>query len=251
MDREFRVGVFDDIAKAQRAVDDALASGVSQRKIMLVMSDDQTANDQQSEPQNVESVVHPGQDTTRSQLGGATGGAVGGFLGAMSLFLGDTLDSRAVLYTGLVLALGAGAATGACVARNVPKLLRRMKDKRFTALVPQHSEYDDWRSSVGGAIGGLFGSIAGTLSSYLIGIPNAWFFITTGMWAAMASIIFGNLVGAMSGRGLSPRNVGGMENLADGERKILVSIDVSEQREKASQIEELLRRDGARFVRPA
>jgi len=234
--------------KARHAVDNALASGVSQRHIMMVMSDDQPLNEK---PVRVNSIVHPGQDTTRSQIGGATGGAAGGFLGAMSLYLGDVAESHTVFYIGLAVALTAGALIGACAARYAPFLLRSMKDKRFQELLPAHADYDNWRSASGGAIGGAFGSIAGTLSSYLIGVPDLWFFITTGLWAAMASIVFGNLTGAMSGRGLSPRGVGNMENLADGEQKILVSIDLTEQRDKAPQIEALLVRDGARFVRTA
>jgi len=145
----------------------------------------------------------------------------------------------------------AGSAAGAFFAHISPMLLNNIKDSAFARMFNRDRWRDDRRSTVGGAIGGAFGSLAGTVSSYLIGIPSLWYFITTGLWAAAASIVFGSLVGAMSGRGLAPRSVIHLEDLVDGEKDILVSIDCAEQNEKVPEIEEMLRRDGARTVRPA
>ena len=247
MRHHYRVGVFDDPSKARQAVDDAVAAGVSRRRILMVMP----SSDPLGDPQNslADLAMHPEDATERSQVGGGLGGAVGGFLGAFSLYLGDAASGA--LYIGLCVSILAGSAAGAYIAHISPVLLKNIKDSAFGRMIQRDNQLDDRRSILGGAIGGAFGSLAGTISSYLIGIPSIWFFVSTGLWAATASIVFGSLVGAMSGRGLAPKQLIGMEDLVEGEQEILVSIDCADQGEKVPEIEALLRRDGARAIRPS
>jgi len=246
MRHHYRIGIFDDPTKARQAVDDVIAAGVSRRRIKLVMPDNEPDEWSQRVPRDL--TTHPADDTERSQVGGGFGGSVGGLLGSLSLYLAD--GSEYALYAGLATSVLAGTLAGAYFARIAPQLLKNVKDSSFSRMSRRDVKSDARRSAIGGMLGGAFGSLAGTSSSYLIGIPSLWYFVSSGLWAAGASIVVGSLVGAMSGRGQAPRGLERLEDLSEGDNKILVSIDVVRS-EKVPEIEELLRRDGAMQVRPA
>jgi hypothetical protein len=252
MERTFRVGVFADLDKAHQAVDDAMAAGVDKQEIMMVVSENQ------SQESNVhdDMIVHPTSDTERGHVGGAMGGAGGGLIGSLVLY-GLTDPSSAAdpvesgLWISVIIGAVIGATLGSLFARILPELIRsQLKTSPQGMLGNIGHGYDTRRSMTGGAIGGAVGSIAGTMGSFLLGMPDLWFFFTSGLWAAAASVFVGSLVGGMSARGLAPRAIGRLESLADGEH-ILVSIDCTHQQDRATMIEELLRRDGASMVKPA
>lgn len=247
MKHHYRIGIFDDPNKANQAVDDAIKAGVSRRRIKMVLPENEPDNWSQSIPRDLQ--LHPADDTERSQVGGGLGAAVGGFLGSFSLYLADLFWGYG-LYAGLAMSIVTGAVSGAYFARLAPKLLRNVKDSTFAKMQKRDVQYDDSRSSIGGMLGGAMGSLAGTASSYVIGIPSVWYFISTGLWAAGASIVVGSLVGAMCGRGQAPAGLARFEDLSEGDPRILVSIDVARP-DKVPEIEELLLRDGATQVRPA
>jgi hypothetical protein len=250
----YKIGVFDDVSKARKAVDDALIAGVSRDAITLVLPDDQP--DEGMGPENKGMMVHPTSSTERAHWGGAIGGAVGGFIGSVAMYLLGKLFApeffQAALGLGLVFGALTGAMTGGYLAMVLPQLINAFTKKSPQDLLGSIGQNPDTRrASSAGAIGGLFGAVAGTLGSYLFGVPDVWYFVTQGLWAAAASLIVGGLVGAMSGRGLAPRAVGQFEDLIDAGHNILVSIDISKLDGTPALIEELFRRDGATMVRTA
>ena len=249
MERVIRVGVFDDLNKAEHAIGDAVAAGVHQEDITVVVSSEKDLAREAELKVNL--VVHPVSDTERGHFGGAIGGAIGGLIGSIMMFVLQSSEIPA-LWVSIPVGIAAGFVAGGLVARWLPRIISRFLGRppaQYLGAVGHG--FDTWRSMLGGAIGGAFGAIGGTMGSYFLGIPNWWFFITTGLYAAALSLIFGALVGAMTGRGLAPRTLGMLEDLADSDNTVLVSIDCTDQRETVSQIEQLLHRDGALMVRPA
>jgi hypothetical protein len=252
MERLYKIGVFDNVDNARHAIDDVVASGVSEDAIALIVPED--------EPKAIDEghakyLVHPTSDTERGHFGGGIGGAIGGFAGSLTMYLigrGYDLTYRIDLIAGVIAGIVVGALAGAYLARVLPQIANFfLKGTPPEYFGPIGHRYDSNRSMVAGAIGGAIGALGGTLGSYLIGVPNIWYFVSTGLWAGAVSLILGMLVGAMSGRGLSTRSVGRFEDLADAGHNILVSVDCSHSREKLPQIEDLLRRDGATMVQSA
>lgn len=251
MDHGFRVGVFSDVTKARHAIQDVLAAGVSKRAVMMVVSEDE--RDDAGEAAFSDMTVHPGTDTRRGQLGGALGSAIGAFCGSFLMYL---LESGG---TSRHVALGAGLFCGGIIGMYIGSLtawwglknLRAFLTLSLESVRNRNHGYDNWRSITAGALGGMFGSLAGTIASYLLGIESIWFFVTGGLYCAAMSLIVGALVGAMSGRGMAPKAIGNWEDMIDGESRILVSVDCRGIGEKLQLVEALLRTDGASVVRAA
>jgi hypothetical protein len=252
MERLYKIGVFDNVDNARHAIDDVVASGISEDAIALIVPEDES---EKADDSHAKFIVHPTSDTERGHFGGGVGAAIGGFVGSLTMYLigsGYELEYRFDLAAGLIVGLLVGAASGAYLARILPQIANfLLKGSPPDYFGPIGHSYDTTRSMTAGAIGGAIGALAGTLGSYLIGVPNIWYFVSTGLWAGAVSLILGMLVGAMSGRGLSTRSAGRFEDLADAGHNILVSVDCSMSREKCPQIEDLLRRDGATMVQSA
>lgn len=246
---ERMVGVFDDVNKARKAVDDVIAAGILKKDIVMIVSDDEPTDALPSKNEDV--VIHPGSDTTRGQIGGAIGGAAGGFFGSLALYVSGAKDTTTAVLIGFSFGLFMGALIGAFAAKKVPDMLRNFLKSGTKVLTTGAGNYDTQRSMAAGAIGGTFGSMAGVMGSYLIGVTSMWYFVSMGLWAAMASIVFGSLVGAMSGRGLAPWIAGNLEDLVDGEHKVLVAVDCTNKQSRMSTVHDLMWRDGATMVRPA
>ena len=248
----FSIGMFDDAIPAVRSIRDALLSGVSKRDITVVMSDDEARQDSLL-PRDV-TVVHPTSDTQRAYVGGAGGAAVGGLIGALTMYAlngpkPEGFIPLSIFIVGAAVGLASGMGVGALVARSLPQC----KSMRATSVplpdLGRIASYDLRRSAFAGAIGAGFGAMVGVVASYLMGIATVAFFFSAGLWAGMASLIVGGLIGGMSGRGLSPRAVGEYENLADSGNSVLVSIQIPT--EKRAEIERLMLNDGAKLVRVA
>jgi hypothetical protein len=250
MDNHYSIGMFDNLSEAEHAVNDAVSAGVEKRDITIVVSDDLPGREL---PCDI-TVVHPAADTQRGYLGGAVGGAVGAFIGSIMMYfsahqLHITTSPDVCLAIGAVCGALIGVATGAVAARFMPLLMARFSRRMAPKQGCQGLGFDTQRSMIAGAIGGLFGSFAGILSSYLVGIPDLHYFVGMGLYAGAAATVVGSLVGGMSGRGLSPHALGMYEELADASEAVLVSINCTPA--KRSEIEALLLNDGAKFVRVA
>jgi hypothetical protein len=245
----YRIGVFDDIAKARHAVEDAISAGFSRDDITMVAPSSDGVND----PIIDHLSVHPSADTYLGSIGGAIGGAIGGLSGSLIMYF---MQKRELLNSvedkfvgGALLGIAIGMVTGALIAYYAPAVAARLLHRKTVLF--QKSFRDAIRASSAGAIGGMFGSFAGTVMSYVMGVPTLWYFIGMGFFAAAASLIVGGLVGAMSGRGLTPREVAGWEDLTDDDQNVLVSIDCHDHRDRLALVDDLLRRDGAMMVRTA
>jgi hypothetical protein len=244
-----KIGVFVDIAKARHAMEDAIAAGVSRDDITMVAPHDDSVNDIDID----EFSLHPSADMYRGHIGGALGGAVGGLVGSLFMYIAQRWDLLAsaehIFIAGSIIGVVTGLAVGAAVANFLPAVWAHWSGHRI--VPPRESIRDTIRSASAGAIGGMFGAVAGTLVSYLMGIPTLWYFIGAGFFAAAIAIIVGGLVGAMSGRGLAPHEAFGAEDLTDDDQNVLVSIDCHHEHALLVKIEDLLRRDGALLVRTA
>jgi hypothetical protein len=245
----YKIGIFDDIAKARHAMEDAIAAGVSRDDITMVAPHEDSVNDIDID----EFSLHPSADMYRGHVGGALGGAFGGLAGSLFMYLAQRRQvfssDEHVFLAGSLVGVTAGVALGALVSFYLPILWARLSGSPIVPL--RESIRDTIRSSSAGAIGGMFGAAAGTMMSYLMGIPTLWYFIGAGFFAAAVAIIVGGLVGAMSGRGLAPREAAGIEDMTDDDQNVLVSIDCHHHRELLTKVEDLLRRDGAMMVRTA
>jgi hypothetical protein len=251
MDHGFRIGIFNDVQQARHAISDVLSAGVSKRSVMMIVSEDE--REDAGEAAFSDMTVHPGDDTRRGQFGGAAGSAIGAFCGSLMMYLLTTGGTARNTAFGVGLAIGgligmyAGSMTAWWGFKNILKFLSFSHD----AVKNRNPSYDNWRSICAGAIGGMMGSLAGVIASYLLGIPNIWFFVTAGLYAAAMSVVVGNLTGAMSARGMAPQSVGNWEDMIDGDHRILVSVDCRGMSEKLPMVETLLRNDGASAVRVA
>lgn len=251
MDHGFRIGVFKDVQKARHAISDVLSAGFSKRAVMMIVSEDE--REDAGESAFADMTVHPGDDTKRAQFGGAAGSAIGAFFGSFLMYLLTTGGTSKHISLGAGLAIGgvigmyAGSMTAWWGFKNILKILSLSRE----SVRNRKHEFDNWRSISAAAIAGMMGSVAGVIASYLLGIPSIWFFVTGGLYAAAMSLVIGNLVGAMCGRGLAPQAVGDWEELIDGDHRILVSVDCRGMSEKLPMIENLLRDDGASRVREA
>ncbi len=254
MERHFSVGLFDTLSQAQNAVTDAVTHGVEKRDITVAVSDD--IPEATRAIWNDINVIHPGADSLRGYVAGGIGGAVGAFAGSLSMFF---LGQSAVLpqMPGAALGIGAlfgalvGAGLGAGVARMWPSIMSELMHRPLSeAAMNQLGTYsDNNRSMAAGMLGGLFGSVAGILASYLVGIQDMYFFVGMGFFAGASATVVGSLVGGMSGRGLSSKALGNTEQLADAGHSVLVSINCADTRR--SEIEAMLLNDGAKLVRDA
>ena len=254
MERHFSIGMFDTLSQAQHAVSDAVSHGVEKRDITVVVSDD-IPEASRSALQDI-SVVHPGDDSLRGYAAGGIGGAVGAFAGALTMFF---LGQSAVLPSmpGAALGFGGlcgavvGAGLGAGVARMWPSIMSVLMHRPLSAseMNVRGSASDNNRSMAAGMLGGLFGSVAGIIASYLVGIPDMHFFIGMGFFAGACATVVGSLVGGMSGRGLSSASMGHFEQLADDGHSVLVSINCAEARRP--EIKAMMLNDGAKLVREA
>ncbi len=241
-----RTAVFDDLEKARRAVDDAKAIGIRENEISLMVSSDE--DDRSLEPHvRAGHVQHPSSDSARSLVGGGVGAAIGALVGSLALYATRDLGTASIVI-GAALGIPAGALSGALVAKNLPRWARRDADvRRFDPIGPTTRE-DDRRSAFGAAIGATIASIGGTLVSHAVGIPNLWYFVTTGLAAGAFSFVFGALVGAMAGRGLTKPGKGRSEADTDAAHRVVVSVDCDDPA-KLSRVETMLRQDGALLVR--
>lgn len=251
MDKMLKIGVFDDVSKAERAVADAVAAGVNEDDITMFVSDDEP---EPSPEIRAHYVIHPSNDMSRGHVGGGFGAALGGLLGSILMYLTGLQGQPLNFVLGLVIGGLIGASAGAAIARYLPAFtyyfMVLTRSERALSDNP-HRNMDHWRSALGGAIGGLLGALAGVLTSSMIGIASWWFFISSGFMAAGICLVVGGLIGAMVTRGLAPSGMGIWEDLVDEGHKVMISVDLSNRRDRESLVEDLLRRDGAMIVRTA